>query len=111
MLDAVPYGILPCRVTVWIEVFVDGLVAIGLLNLCLCARLEVQVEVLGEVPAYGEVTVPQNLRTEGDGQRRTAEVVHVALLQLVVGAHQLRVKRNILWQPVQSEGLGQRHPL
>ena len=35
VLDAAPHGILPCRIAVGIEVFVDGLVAVGLLNLSL----------------------------------------------------------------------------
>ena len=111
VLDAGPHRVFPCRVAVGIEVFVDGLVAVGFLNLSLCARLEVHVEVLGEVPAQREVTVPQELRVEGDRQRRTAEVVHVALLQFVVAARHLGVERDVLRQPVESEGLGQRHPL
>ena len=97
MLDAGPYRVFPSFVAVGIEVFVDGLVAVGLLNLCLCARLEVHVQVLGEVPAHGEVAVPQNLRAEGGRQRRTTEVVHVALLQFIIGTRDIRIERNVLW--------------
>ena len=86
VLDAGPYRVLPCRIAVRIEVFVDGFVTVGLLNLSLCARLEIHVQVLGEVPAQREVAVPQELRAEGDRQRRAAEVVHIALLQFVVRA-------------------------
>ena len=68
VLDALPYRVFPGMIAVGIEVFVDGQVAIRLFNLRLCARLEVHVQVLGEIPAYGEVTVPQELRTEGDRQ-------------------------------------------
>ena len=61
VLDASPYGVFPCRIAVGIEVFVDRLVAVGLLNLGLRARLEIHVQVLGEIPAQREVTVPQEL--------------------------------------------------
>ena len=111
VLDAGPYGVFPCRVAVGIEVFVDGLVAVGFLHLSLCARLEVQVQRLGDIPAQREVAVPEYLRVECRRHLRAVEVFHVALLQLVVVAYNLRVEGDVLRQIVQPEGLGQRHPL
>ena len=37
MRDTVPYRVLPRRITVRIEVFVDGQVAVGFFHFCLCA--------------------------------------------------------------------------
>ena len=62
MLDAVPYGILPRGVAVGIEVLVDRQVAVGFLDFGLCARLEVHVQVLRQVPAQREVAVPEERR-------------------------------------------------
>ena len=63
MLDALPYGVFPGRVAVGIEVFVDR--CVGLFNLGTGGTSEVQVQVLGEVPAYREVAVPVELLVEG----------------------------------------------
>ena len=84
MLDAGPHRVFPCLIVVGIEVFVHG--RIGLLNLGMCGAAKVHVQVLGEVPAYAKLTVPQELRVEGEGQFIATHILHIALLQLVVAA-------------------------
>ena len=42
------------------------------------------MQVLGQVPAHGEATVPQELRVKGDRQTRASQILHVTLLQLIV---------------------------
>ena len=111
VLDALPHRVLPRRIVVGVQFLVHGQVAQRLFHLGLRARLEVHVQVLRQVPAQRERAVPQKLRAERDGQLRTAQVLHVALLQLVVVACHLRVERHVLRQPVQPERLRQCHPL
>ena len=84
VFDALPYGVLPRLIVFWIEVLVDRQVAQGLFDLSLSARLEVHVQVFGQVPAHGETTVPQELRIEGDRQTRASQILHVTFLQLIV---------------------------
>ena len=67
MLDALPYRVLPRLVAVGVEVLVDGQIAVGFFDFGLRARLEVHVEVPGQVPAQGEGTVPE----EGRAPRRS----------------------------------------
>ena len=67
-------------------------------------RLEVEVQVLREVPAQGEVTVPEELRVEGKRQTVVVEILHVTLLQFVVTAGDLGIEGDALRQVVQSEG-------
>ena len=52
-------------------------------------RLETEVQVLREVPAQGEVAIPEELRVEDEGQAVVVEILHVALLQLIVMAGDL----------------------
>ena len=94
VLDAGPHRVFPGGIGVGIEVFVDG--CVGLLDLCTGAAVEVHVEVLGEVPPQGELAVPEELLVEGQGQHLAREVVHVALLQLVVVAGDLAVVGDAL---------------
>ena len=74
-------------------------------------RLEVHVEVLRQVPAQGEVAVPQELLREGQRQVGVLCILQVTFLQLVVAARQFGVERDALRQVVQSQGLGEVHPL
>ena len=74
-------------------------------------RLEVEVQILREVPTHGEVTVPEELAIEGKWQIVVVEILHIALLQLIVAAGDLCVQGNTLGQVVQSEGLGEVQPL
>ena len=74
-------------------------------------RLEVEVQVLREVPAHGEVTVPEEQRVEGERQTIIVEILHVALLQLVITAGDFGVEGDALRQVVQSEGLVEVLPL
>ena len=59
VFDAGPYGILPGSVLRGIEVLIDLIVR--LLNLRMSGTAEVHVQVLGDVPANREVTVPEEL--------------------------------------------------
>ena len=112
MQEALLHGVFPDGIEVGVEVFVNGRVlAIGFLNLRMGSTLEVHVQVLGQVPAHGEVAVPEHLAAECDGQAGILGVLQVALLQLRVVACQLRVERNGLRQIVQSERLGEVYPL
>ena len=111
MFDALPDGVLPGLIVVGIEFLVYGQVAQRLFDFSLRTRLEVHVQVAGEVPSQREATVPEELRVEGDGQARSSQVLHVTLLQLVVDARHLRIERDVLRQPVDAKRLRQRHPL
>ena len=64
--------------------------------------LEVHVQVLGQVPAQLEVTVPEELRTEGERQVGILSVLQVSLLQFIVGAAQFGVERDGLRQVVEA---------
>ena len=110
VLDALPYRILPGVVTVRIEVLVDRQVAQRLFYLRLRARLEIHVEVAGEVPAQGEATIPQELGIEGNRQSGASEFGHVTFLQFVIETGYLGIEGHTLRQPVQGEGLGKIHP-
>ena len=92
-----------------IEILVDG--CIGLFDLGVGGRLEVEVQVLGEVPAQREVAVPEELLVEGQRQLLSAEVFEVALLQFEIGTRDLRVETDALRQIIQSERLGEVEPL
>ena len=94
---------------VGIEILVDG--RVGLLDLGMRGRLEVHVQVLREVPADGEVAIPEELLRKRQRQVGVLGVLEVALLQLIVVARELRVERDVLGQIVQSDGLWQLHPL
>ena len=109
VLDACPHRVLPGMILVGVEIFVDG--CVRLLYLCVCGTAEVGVQVLGEVPAHGELSVPEELLAERERQLRVLCRLHVALLQLVVVARHLGVERHILRQPVQSESLQYVEPL
>ena len=90
--DALPDGVFPGLVVVGVEVFVDG--GVRLLNLGVGGALEVHVQVLRQIPADGEVAVPEELLAERQGQVRVLGVLQVALLQFVVVAGQLGVERD-----------------
>ncbi len=53
-------------ILVGIKILVDR--CVRLFNLGVCGRLEVHMQILGEVPAYGEVAVPKELLTESKRQ-------------------------------------------
>ena len=104
VLDALPYGVFPRLILLWVEVFVD--LQIWLLYLCLSGALEGHVEVLGQVPTQLEVTVPQEAgvpRSWYAGRR--AEVFKVALLQLVVVTGHLGIEGDVLRHVVEGEPL------
>ena len=109
VLDALPHRILPCTVAVCIEFFVHG--GIGLLYLCMGSRLEVEAQVLGEIPAQSEVAVPEELLIEVERHLLSLQVLKVALLLFVVVTDDFRVEADALRQIVQSEGLGEVEPL
>ena len=109
VLDRGDDGVFPCGIGIGIEVFVDG--CVRLLYLCPRGALEIEVQVLGEVPAQGEVPVPEELLVELHRQRVGGEVFHVALLQLIVVAGEVGIERHVLRQVVESEALGNLPPL
>ena len=109
VLDAVPYRVFPDVVVIGIEVFVDR--AVGLDDFGMGGRLEVGMQVLGEVPAQGELTVPEELLTVGEGQLGVFEALQVTLLQLIVVAQQFAVEGDILGQVVEAYRLGEVEPL
>ena len=61
MIDATPYLIPPPAILVEIVGIVDLIPYIRLLNLGIGSTLEIEVEVLGEIPTQGEVTAPKEL--------------------------------------------------
>ena len=69
------------------------------------------MQVLGEVPAQGEVTVPEELLAEAQGHVLVFYALKVALLKLIVFTRDLCVETDALWQVVQSDGLRQCEPL
>ena len=109
VLDALPDGVLPGGIPVGIEVLVHR--RIGLLDLCTGARLETEVQVLGEVPAQGEVTVPEELLVPAQGHVLVLCTLKVALLHLVVVSADLGVEADVLRQVIESESLGEGEPL
>ena len=78
MTDTLPYRVFPCLITLRIEVFIDG--GIRLFYLCMCGRLETHVQVLRQVPANSELTIPEELLVEGQWQLLSLQVFHVTLL-------------------------------
>ncbi len=93
--QAVLYAVFPSVVRVGVEVFVHG--CVGLLHLGVRAALEREVQCLEDVPAYGELAVPQEALREGEWQGlRVLYVVYVAFLQLVVGALYVGAERDVL---------------
>ena len=98
--DAGPYGILPGMILVGIKILVDR--CIWFLYLCMGSTLEVHVQVLGQIPVDGELTVPEELFTEGERQlgvysgSSTHQGFHIALLQLVVIARHLGIEGYVL---------------
>ena len=69
------------------------------------------MQVLGEVPPEGEVTVPKELLGEDERQPLTLQVIQVALLEFTVVARHLTVEGNALWQIVEAQRLGEVEPL
>ena len=69
------------------------------------------MQVLGEVPTQGEVTVPEELLRECQRQTLVFQILQVAFLQLIIVTCQLRVKGDALWQIVEAECLGEVQPL
>ena len=68
------------------------------------------MEVTREVPAQGEVAVPEELLVEHQLQVLVLQTLKVALLQLVVAAGHLGIERDALRQVVDTDGLGEVQP-
>ena len=107
-LHAVPYRtsvnrVFPGMILVGIEVGVHF--RIRHIHLCMGGTLEVHVQVLGQVPAHGELSVPEELVAIGEWQLRIERTLHIALLQLVGLVRHLRIEGDILRQPVQTKPL------
>ena len=73
--------------------------------------LEVHVQILREVPAQREVSVPKELLAERDWQFGVFHALHVAFLKLVVAARYLCIESDVLRQPVQTESTENVQPL
>ena len=100
--------VFPLGVLVGIAFLVDG--SVGLFDFSVRGTLEVHVQIACKVPSQGEITVPEELRAEGQRQLSASEVFHVALLQLVVAARYLGVEAHVLREPVESELLDDIEP-
>ena len=109
VLYTCPHRIFPCRILVGIEVFVYRRVRFFYLGMC--GTVEVHVEILGQVPAYRELTVPQELLAEGQRQLIAVGAFHVALLKFIIVAQHFRIERYVLRQPVKTEVLHDVIPL
>ena len=103
MLDTCPHGVFPSRILVWIEVFVYR--SVWFLDFCMSGTVETHVEVLGEIPAYGEFPVPEELLAECQRQLTVLQTLHIPLLQLIIVSEHLGVEGDVLRQPVQTEAL------
>ena len=113
-LHAVPYRtsvnrVFPGMILVGIEIGVHF--RIRHIHLCMGSTLEVHVQVLGQVPAHGELSVPEELVAIGERQLRIERTLHIALLQLVGFVRHLRIEGDVLRQPVQAEPLQDVEPL
>ena len=115
VLDAGPYRIFPSVILVGIEVLVHR--CVRFLYLGMGSTLEVHVQVLGQVPTQGELSIPKELLAEGKRQvsiypcRTTHRCLHISFLQLIVVASHLGIERHVLWQPVQTESFQNVEPL
>ena len=61
------------------------------------------MQVFGEVPSDGEVSVPEELLAECQWQLRSLKVFHVTVLQLIIDALYVRVESDVLWHGVECE--------
>ena len=102
--EAGAYGIFPGFVLSGVEVLVER--NVGLFNFSVRARGEVEVDLFGRIPSQREVAVPQEVAGKAEGQRCVVELFHVALLEFVVGACDVGVEGNALWQIADAEFLG-----
>ena len=84
VLNTCPDGVFPSGIAIGIEILVHR--TIGLLNLGMGGRSEVEVQVLGEVPTQGEVTIPEELLVEDQGQVLVLDTLQIALLQFTIVA-------------------------
>ena len=73
--------------------------------------VEAHVQILGKVPTYREFSVPQELFAERKRQFAVLRALHVAFLQFVVVTQYLRVERQVLWKPVETESFEDVKPL
>ncbi len=103
-----PNRVFPSGVRIGVKVFIYW--RVRLFNLRVRDRREVHVDALGDVPADGEIAVPEELRRERYGQLVVVGGLHVALLQLVVSAVDVRRERDVLRQPVERELFEHVHP-
>ena len=69
------------------------------------------MQVTGEVPAQGEVTVPEELLIEHEFEVLVLQALKVALLQFIIGSAHLGIEGDVLRQVVDADGLGEVQPL
>ena len=98
--DALLDRVFPGGIAFGVQVLVHR--RIGFLNLCPGGTLEVGVQVLGQVPAQLEITVPEELFVERQGQVGVLGVLEVAFLQFIVIAGHLGVEGNGLRQIIET---------
>ena len=94
VLDARPNRVLPCVITVGVQRLVYG--CIRLFYLCMGGTLETCVQMVGEIPPYGEVSIPQELLIECKRKLRSASTHHVSFLQFIVITYDFGVERKVL---------------
>ena len=69
------------------------------------------MEVTREVPAQGEVAIPEELLIEHQLQILVLQTLKVAFLQFVVAAGHLGIKRDALRQVIDTDGFREVQPL
>ena len=106
--EAGAYGIFPGFVLCGVEVLVER--NVGLLDFGVRARGEVEVDLFGRIPTQREVAVPKEVAGKAQRQRSVVELFHVALLEFVVGACDVGIEGNALWQIADTEFLGKAQP-
>ena len=107
--DALQHAVLPCGIAVGIEVLVHR--SVGLFDFGMCAALEGEVQCPGEIPPQIELAVPEEGGCPSDRDRgRRLQVLHIALLDFVVGTYDIGTEREALWCEAEVLGLHQIQP-
>ena len=105
--DAVAHRVFPCRVLVRVEALVDD--HVRFFDFGMSGRCPRELERLEDVPANGEVAIPEELFGERD--RKFCSCINIALLQFVVTAQDVGVERETLRQVVEVLSLDDVKPL
>ena len=75
------------------------------------ARTKAGVNALRQIPTQGEVSLPTVVATPSEGQGTIVQVLHIALLEFVIIAHDIGIERQTLREVVEVEFLNNLEPL